>query len=272
MLSLANAMDEGEARRFAMARKYLMTHSVCEERAEYEIDQALGIYSRLGDWRRWCVVAWVWPQVAQYRSGLHRAQELWAELYEIAQSSQDTRHQVRGRGGQMFNFLAQGKREEAFACADSVGVLIEANPEMFEVEERLWYAILAVRALHEERWAEARALAHEQIAAIGRAQFKFDLLDVFAASAEVFLTLWEMGLADKKEAWKGCRVLSRYARTYPFARPRALCCQAKFAWLDGNQGKAHMLWSKGDAQAAALAMPYEQAHIREVMEKYTTSA
>ncbi|MBK8932284.1 MAG: AAA family ATPase [Chloroflexi bacterium] len=241
------------------------------ERAEHEIDQALAIYSRLGDWRHWCVVAWVWPQIAQYRSGLHRAQELWAELYEIARSSQDTRHQVRSRGGQVFNLLALGKPDEAFACADSVGVLIEENPEMFEVEERLWYAILAVRTLHEERWVEARALAHEQIAAIGRAQFKFDLLDVFAASAEVFLTLWEMGLADKKEARKGCQVLSRYARTYPFARPRALCCQAKFAWLDGNRGKAQMLWGKGDAQAAALAMPYEQTHIREVMEKYTTS-
>ncbi|MBK6327783.1 MAG: hypothetical protein IPF56_17860 [Chloroflexi bacterium] len=38
-----------------------------------------------------------------------------------------------------------------------------------------------------------------------------------------------------------------------------------------QRGKAQMLWGKGDAQAAALAMPYEQTHIREVMEKYTTS-
>jgi len=204
------------------------------DRAEQEIGEALAIYSRLGDWRHWCVAAWIWPQAAEGKGELHRARDLWAELYSVALSSQDTRHQVRSRGGQMFNFLALGQPEDAFACVDAVGKLLEENPEMLPVEERLWFAVRAMRALHQEQWAEARALAHELIAAIGRARFKFDLPDVFATSAEVFLTLWERGEADAGEAKKGCRVLRQYARTYPFARPRAQHYQARFDGLDGR--------------------------------------
>jgi len=60
MLSLANAMDEGEARRFAMARMYLMTHLVCEERAEYEIriqTRQGNLGTDLSTWRRSATLA-----------------------------------------------------------------------------------------------------------------------------------------------------------------------------------------------------------------------
>ncbi|MCB8984256.1 MAG: AAA family ATPase [Ardenticatenaceae bacterium] len=236
------------------------------DRAEKEVDQALAIYSRLGDWRRWCVAAWMWPQVAQSQAQFERARTLWSELYDVALSSQDTRHQVRSRGGQVFNLLSLGLIDEAFVCGDAVTGLLEENPEMVSVEERLWFAIRALRALHEERWADAAHLAHEQIAAIGRARFKFDLLEVFAASAEVFLALWEQGLGSPKEARQGCQVLNQYARTYPFARPRALRNQGCYAWLAGKRSRAQKLWQKSLDQAAALGMPYEQTLTRQVMQ------
>jgi class 3 adenylate cyclase/tetratricopeptide (TPR) repeat protein len=204
-------------------------------RAEQEIDEALTIYSRLGDWRRWCVAAWLWPQVIEGKGDLEQARDLWADLYNVALSSQDTRHQVRARGGQVFNFLALGQTEEAFACVDSIGLLLTENPEMQPLEERLWYACQAIRALRLEQWAEARALAHELLEAIGRARFKFDLLEVFATAAEVFLALWEIGEAEASEAKEGCKVLKQYARTYPFARPRSLHLQARYAKLSGKR-------------------------------------
>jgi len=237
------------------------------QRAEAEINEALAIYARLGDWRHWCVAAWVWPQVAQSQADLDQARERWAELYDVALSSQDTRHQVRSRGGQMFNFLTLAQPAEAFACVDAVTALLQENPEMQPVEERLWYALRAVRALHGQQWAEARDLAHELVAAIGRARLKFDLLDVFSASAEVFLSLWEQGLAEPREARQGCRVLNQYARTYPFARPRALRCQGQYAWLAGRQAQAQKLWRKSEAQAAALGMAHEQALTRQWLVK-----
>lgn len=227
-------------------------------RAEQEIGEALSIYSRLGDWRHWCVAAWLWPQVVQSQGDLGRARDLWAELYGISLSSQDTRHQVRSRGGQMFNFLTLGQTEDAFACVDAVGLILADNPEMLPVEERLWYAIRASRALHQKQWTEAGELARELLAAIGRARFKFDLLEVFTTPAEVFLALWERGEATAGDAKKGCQVLNQYARAYPFARPCALRLQARYARLAGNPRQAERLRRKSRAQAMALGMAYEE--------------
>lgn len=238
------------------------------DRAEAEIGKALGIYSRLGEWRQWCVAAWVWPQVAQARGRLERAGELWAELYGVAERSHDTRHQVRARGGHFFNALSLGRTSEALAHLAEVDGIMADNPEMVAVEERVWHGMRAVAALGRGDGAGAAAEAREQLAAIGRARFKFDLLEVFAAPAEVFLALWERGEATAAEATAGERALAGYARTYAFARPRALRLRGRHAWLAGNPAKARKQWEKSIAQAAALDMPYERALTLWAMGRY----
>jgi class 3 adenylate cyclase/tetratricopeptide (TPR) repeat protein len=235
------------------------------ERAEEEVKEALAICEQLGDWRRWCVAAWVQAQVAQSQGALAPARDLWAEVYKVAQQSQDTRHQVRALGGQFFNDLALNRSADAFACVEAAGIILEENPEMMPIEERLWLAMQAVQVLHREEWAEAKRLAQEQIAAVGRASAKFDLLEVFASSAYVLLALWEKGEASAKEAWYGCKILKQYARTYPFAQPRSLRYQARYAWLSGKRRKAEKLWAKSLAQAEALAMVQEAALTRQDM-------
>ena len=239
------------------------------ERAEGEVQEALAICEQLGDWRRWCVAAWMRAQVAQSQGALTRARDLWAEIYEVAQQSQDTRHQVRALGGQFFNYLTLNRPDEAAACIEAAGIILEENPEMMSVEERLWLAMLAIQSLHRQEWVEAKQLAQEQVAAAGRASVKFDLLEVFASSAYVLLALWEKGEASAKEAWHGCKILNQYARTYPFARPRALRYQARHAWLSGKQRKAEKLWAKSLAQAEAMGMVQEAALTRQDMAEQT---
>lgn len=205
------------------------------ERAEEGTGIALDLYSRLGEWRRWCVAAWVWPQVVQSKGELERA-ALWGELIAVARRSDDTRHQVRGHGGQFFNYLALGNTAEALAGPnDAVAAIMAGNPEMTVVEERLWHGMNAVAALHHGDHARAAACVREQLAAIGRNRLKFDLLEVLATPAEVFMELWEQGQATRTEALQGCRALDSYARTYAFARPRMLRLRGGFAWLAGNQ-------------------------------------
>jgi hypothetical protein len=190
----------------------------------------------------------------------------------VAQQSQDTRHQVRALGGQFFNDLALNRPAEAIACVEAAGIILEENPEMMPIEERLWLAMQAVQALHREEWAEAKRLAQEQIAAVGRASAKFDLLEVFASSAYVLLALWEKEEASAKEAWHGCKILKQYARTYPFAQPRSLRYQARYAWLSGKRRKAEKLWAKSLAQAEALAMVQEAALTRQDMAEQAFTA
>lgn len=271
-LSMADSIDDLPAK--AWIQIPLSTYSLwigAWDRAEAEINEALDIYARLGEWRGWGVAAWLWPQVAQSRGDLRRARDLWSELYVVARRHGDTRHQVRSNGGQYFNHLALGEVDAAEQCLVSAGRTLEENPEMKPIEERLWLGMNAINALRHEEWAQAREYAREQLAAIGRARFKFDLLDVFAAPAEVFLALWEQGWETSKEAQAGIKVLNGYARTYPFARPRALRNQGFLAWLDGNHRQAEKLWQKSLAQADKLAMPEERAKTQQFLEQTTKS-
>ena len=259
-LALEPQIDDLPAR--AWSRISLSTHSVWVadwDRAEREISEALAIYTQLGDWRRWGVAAWLWPQVAQSRGQLARARDLWAELHAVAARNRDTRHEVRGRGGQFFNFLSLDQPEEARSCLAAVATVLDANPEMMPVEERLWHAANAAWAVREGDWTQARASAQEALAAIGRARFKFDLLEVFATPAEVFLVLWARGEASAAETESACKVLASYARTYAFARPRALRVRGQYARMAGNAKQAARLWAKSVEQAAALDMPHERA-------------
>jgi hypothetical protein len=229
------------------------------ERGEIEVNESLAIYTKLGDWRKWCVAAWIMPQFSQGKGDLLLARDQWAELYDVALRSRDTRHQVRAQGGQFFNYLSMGQVDDAFICLDVAGIVLDENPEMMPVEERLWFGMAAMKALYEENWVEARKLAHEQIEAIGRAPLKFDLQDVFSASADVLLLLWERGEASGEEAQQGIKTLNRYARNNAFARPRASRLQARYAWLSGKESKAEKLWQKSVSQADSLVMPYEKA-------------
>ena len=259
-LALEPQIDDLPAR--AWSRVSLSSHSVWVgnwDRAEKEITEALDIYSQLGDWRRWGVAAWLWPQVAQSRGQLRRARDLWAELYEVAARSRDTRHQVRGRGGQFFNFLSLDEDESARNCLTTMEELFAANPEMMPVEERLWHAARAAWALREEDGARAAAAARETLAAIGRARFKFDLLEVFATPAEVLLTLRERGEAVDEDLAAALKAVGGFARTYAFGRPRASRAAGRAAWLAGDHKKAGQLWRKSLTQADALGMTHERA-------------
>jgi hypothetical protein len=265
-LALEPLIDDLPAR--AWSRISLSTHSVwvgAWDRAEREIREALDIYTQLGDWRRWCVAAWLWPQVAQGRGDLAQARDLWAELYEVALRSRDTRHQVRGRGGQFFNYLALDQPEAALACLEGMRLLMAENPEMMPVEERLWHSASAAWALREGDWTRARAEAQETLAAIGRARFKFDLLEVFAAPAEVSLALGERGEATAADAATGCKAMNSYARSYAFARPRALRLRGRLALMQGQKDHARKLCEKSLVQAEALGMRHEAALTRELI-------
>jgi len=258
-LAVEPEIDDLPAR--AWSRVSLSSHSVWVgnwDRAEREITEALDIYSQLGDWRRWGVAAWLWPQVAQGRGQLRRARDLWAELYEVANRHRDTRHQVRGRGGQFFALLALDESAAARNCLTAIEEQFAANPEMMAVEERLWHAARAAWALQEGDGARAAAEARETLAAIGRARFKFDLLDIFATPAEVLLTLREQDEATEADTRAALKALGGFARTYAFGRPRASRAAGRAALLAGDRKKAEQLWKKSIAQADALGMSHER--------------
>jgi class 3 adenylate cyclase/tetratricopeptide (TPR) repeat protein len=227
------------------------------DRAEGEIAEALQIYARLREWRHWGVAAWLLPQVAQSKGEIDRAEELWAAHAAMADRHEDSRHQVRNRGGRFFSLVSLGRFKEAFDVRDEVAALLVENPEMEPIEERLWLAMNATAAFHEEDPDRAKILVHNQIDAIERSQFKFDLLDVFAAPSEILLGLCERGEASPGEVPAGLAVLKGYARSYAFARPRMLRLTGRHALLAGNPGHAERAFRKSLGMADKLAMTAE---------------
>ena len=130
---------------------------------------------------------------------------------------------------------------------------------MVPLEERLQLALKATWAMLQDDRPAARAAVQDALEAIGRAKFKFDLLEVFAAPAEVMLGLWQRGEAAADEASQCVKVLGSYARAYRLGRPRSLRSAGTLAWLSGNQDKARENWARSMETAQAMSMPYERA-------------
>jgi predicted ATPase/DNA-binding SARP family transcriptional activator len=88
------------------------------------------------------------------------------------------------------------------------------------------------------------------------------VLEGHAGVAEVCLTL--LGLDPERAGLRATttaavRRLSRYARTFPMARPRALICLGRQAALDGHDGRSLRAWVRAVSAAEELRMPYELA-------------
>lgn len=241
------------------------------ERALAEIAEAMTLHAQLGDWRLWCVAAWLLPQVSTSIGDLALAGQQWADIYETAVRREDSRHQVRASGGQFFNNVATGDAGQSADLLAEVGSVLEAHPEMLPLEERLWYGMQARHALEQGDYTAARDLTNKQVEAIKRARFKYDLLDVFAGPVDVRLKLLEADEATAGEAKEGLKLLGRFARTYPFARARALRYEGNYEWLAGSKSRAERSWQKSIAQADALVMPLEKALTMEAISSFSAN-
>jgi hypothetical protein len=60
-------------------------------------------------------------------------------------------------------------------------------------------------------------------------------------------------------ATRGLRLLRRYARSFPMARPRALTWQGWCQWLESRHRIALRAWAQAVQESERLAMPWELA-------------
>jgi hypothetical protein len=52
--------------------------------------------------------------------------------------------------------------------------------------------------------------------------------------------------------------MRRFARTFPFSKPRAHLWQGLYHWLNGRPRRAHKAWQAAIVEAERLNMPYER--------------
>jgi tetratricopeptide (TPR) repeat protein len=189
--------------------------------------------------------------------------EVAQRLYESAVRRGDASYQANGLQGKANCLLQLGRFDEAMECLRaSQGLLAEQTKvpdEMLGVE---LHGLLSLAYLRQCEWDQALEATEQVMEAVTATMpSNYGAFPAYANAPEVYLTLWEAEHPAPQldaQAHKACRALQGYARVFPVGQPRALLWQGLYAWLSGNQAKAHDAWRKSLAAAENLAMPYDQ--------------
>lgn len=122
-----------------------------------------------------------------------------------------------------------------------------------------------------QAWQSVRAA--DDLAGAGPA-FEQYALEAHAGVPETCLTLLELGGEGARPAElrataaASTRTLRRYAGRFAMARPRALVCLGRLAWLDGRTRDARRTWARAIREAERLRMPDELARAHEELGRH----
>jgi tetratricopeptide (TPR) repeat protein len=154
-------------------------------------------------------------------------------------------------------------------------------PRVARVDAARLHAVAARVHLAAGRAAEAWDAVRTADRLVGpRPAFEPYTLEAHAVVPEICLDLLEAHGAQpgatagidpvelRSTADAGRRRLDGYARTFPMARPRALVCSGRAAWLDDRTRAARRAWSQAVQEAWQLRMPYELARAHDELGRH----
>jgi class 3 adenylate cyclase/tetratricopeptide (TPR) repeat protein len=222
------------------------------------LSEALGVAQLIGDQRRWGELAALLAQVLYHQGQFSRLAEWSAEMHERASHADDPQRKAHALLVEVYVLMAHGGMDAAVAQLQQATELLADRGS--RADEILAYGLLARAYLRRQDEERARLAAQQAASLIAQSQpVAMHILEGYAAIAEVYLSLWAAGdRTTKRPARQACAALRRFARPFPFARPRTWLCQGQAAYLSGQRRRALAAWRKSLATAERLAMPYEQ--------------
>ncbi len=232
----------------------------------HSLKEGLAIAQQLGDARQRDEGLAQSFELALFQGNLAAALNQAHTLLRLAQARQDSQAQAWGICGILLASLRLGQIPAASLIAQGEAL----SPKVLQVLERLWLAgVMGTVALVQGQRARALAKARQvsRLAQLGGAT-SVGALEGHAGAAQVYLTLWEQrphSPALAREARRACQRLLNYARRFPVASPRANALNGWRLALAGQPRRAQKSWTRALASAEALAMPWEQHQIRELM-------
>jgi hypothetical protein len=230
--------------------------------AEQTICEATELNRQLGDRYRWqsCVMIRAYQRMHQGRFA--GVPELVKAIRPVA--FPDGIVQVRAWcvAVQLISDLVKGTLDHELV-EEGIRVLSE---RVDTSEEILVRGALALAQLHRCNFAEA--LTQASIASDLIARFPpptYHTMSAVAAVADVMLSLWAsnadvtsmLGADIYRRAATADAQLRRFARRFPFARPRSLLLSGRLAALRGKGYRASRSWRRSIEEATARSMPYE---------------
>ncbi len=234
--------------------------------ARAALEQAVALAKRHGDHVAWAINWALLAQVAWYQGDIVQAHAMFAHLATEANQRNTPLQQAWAFGGMGHVLLRLGRLDEARHVLEQA---IARTPGYVERPGRIsYYGGLAVAYLrlgmveYAINCAEAATLLITHI----ESPFAHRLLEGYAGLAEVYLTLWAMGVPRslsqamlRQRAKQACDNLNRYADSFPLGKPRALLWYGRYQWLVGKRAAAVRTWRRCVAVAWQLGMGYEQA-------------
>jgi tetratricopeptide (TPR) repeat protein len=184
-------------------------------------------------------------------------------LSDIVERLDDPRYQVYVLAGKTYSHIHAGEFEDALECLTKAQSIIEAHPEIGDINQKLEiYGLLSLTYLRTSQIDNAIESAGRALElSSGSYPSVYHTLSGYTGPAEVYLTLWEreLGLGKLTSlARRACRQLQRYARIFPIGEPRFQLSLGRYYWLRGNRTKAHIAWQQSLTAANRLSMLNEQ--------------
>ncbi len=231
-----------------------------------DLEEAIAISRRLGDWRRWGESMATLAQGAYYCGDIARGWETWNELRLTAESRGDDLQRAWGLNGCAEGLLrknAPDAAQRAIEDLTTANSLFEQNVD--RISQLGSWGLLA--------WAYTRENDPQNALSALRAGLRLAdevgsptghyPLAGYANLARAAHWLWERqprgGSAELAElAAHALRALDRYARVFPIGRPVAHLCLGATYWLQGYRERAIRQWRKTLTLAQSLQMPYEE--------------
>ena len=230
------------------------------DRCRANLEEAVAINRRLGDWRRWEESSGELARLDYYLGHYERSIARFREFgEEAARRGHDQAH-AWGLHGRAKSFFRLGRFDEVSALLDqSLALPREA---LGGGDAILRGGLLAMLHARRRDWEAAREAADETSRLIRHSPpmvaYSFE---GYAGASDAYLALWEAGEGrlTRHAARLSIAFLRRIARVYPVGKPRAWLCRAKANRLAGRPKRARWACRKALRAAEDLAMPYERA-------------
>lgn len=233
------------------------------EQAIRYIQRSTAIADQIGDRRLWESVTGVLALVYACQGKFTQAGEVFKTVYDSSRHSGNTQTYLWGMLGQAENMLPAGRFDEAWALLEEAQTVpIEKFGRDSEI--RASALVAQVSFLRGDVDSAMEAAERALLLIVQSPPTSSWLVQHYAAVTEIFLSVWRTDHTTQKYdarmmARQMCKVMQRFARTFPIAQPRTALSLGQLELLEGRPEKAQKVWQAGLHAARALQMPYDEA-------------
>jgi tetratricopeptide (TPR) repeat protein len=235
------------------------------KQAAAAMQSAIDIWEQLGEKQRWKEALSLLTTIQFFLGDYDAGLQSFEKFYIPALNEENEQFQFWALMSKAMIKQEQGK------IVQSLEILKDILPESgldLGMADKIWLEGINARVhLRLGNVKEAHAGAVKTLGFIRKSQpTAYYLLESYSAVVEIFLAGVARGKSstDKRRLRQAMKALDAFARSFPFARPRADLWQGKYQLLKRNPQKAREYTERSLHLAQVLEMPYEQglAHLQ----------